>query len=158
MVVRPSGARRASLSVLLAVVSTAASACGDGRYSFKLEHAGETLLACDDAEVGDLSPAGGGFKLSCQGAERGSLYLINATSDGGDGTLKELVVLRGGAESTTYLPAVRARGGEIDCPSAQKLERKTGEPPVPARTHGTWTLAMARPCGEVVLTVGPAKK
>lgn len=158
--VQTSGARRVPwvLHVLLAASATASVACADSHYSFKLEHAGKPLTACDDAEIGDLSPAGGGFKLTCVGSERASIYLINATGAGSDGTLKEIVV-NPSRSDVTYLPAYRATaGGELDCPSALALGRKTGEPPVPARTHGSWTLAMARPCGEVVLTIGPAKQ
>lgn len=140
--------------IVATVAAAAALGCGDGRYSFALEHEGKILLACPNATVSDLSPAGGGFRLTCVGGDKEDLYLVNGTGAGGDGTLKYIWASSRTLERQTYLPALDgAEGGTVDCPSARSLGRKTGETPVPDRTYGTWKLAMSRPCGEVTLTI-----
>jgi hypothetical protein len=145
---------------ITAGITLVASACGrGGHYSYELKSGAKVLASCDDATANDLTPEGGGFKLVCA-ADGVQVYFVNRTGPGADGSLLNISV-EDQAKRQLLLPAVDAgdpKHKDLDCPSAKALARKTGEKPIPARTTGKWTLAMAQPCGDLVVTIGEAKK
>lgn len=138
------------------------SHCDYSNVSVNLKFNGETILDCPDAYITDLSPEDGGYRFHCEGY---SIYVIYDTDGDMLGTI-ERIMITNSAENDVKLPydyflsAYYVELNEdINCPSAEDLNRKTGEDPFPTTLlgdieKGTYKIMTADPCGEVLLAIG----
>lgn len=109
------------------------AACSAER-SFDIRKEGVSLASCDRAQLEELTPAGGGFKLVCATGQQA--YFVTDTSNGAKGTnLAEL---------------------SLSAPNELRCAATAGVPAVP-RDNGTTELALAEPCGKVSVTLGDAR-
>lgn len=122
---------------------------------------GKSIYECKEAEVSKLSPGNGGFRFLCKEmSNANSIYVIYDTSKetANDGTIKEISI-SSNSDTKNFKPAVYSSSrGQIDCPQAKTLNRKTGELPF-AETmsgnpkQGTYFLEMAEPCGTLTFHI-----
>jgi hypothetical protein len=126
--------------------------------SIQLEMNSLLLYECKEAKTEELSPKNGGYRFICSDTgQPQSVYVIYDTSkeDANDGTIKEIWTGQADVMKTAVYSSAR---GNIDCPSAKVLNRKTGEPPFPETFYGSLkkgshNIEMARPCGTLVFTI-----
>ena len=132
--------------------------CFPSHVSIKLEMNSLLLYECKSAKIQELSPKNGGYLFTCSDSEQQTgVYVIYDTSkeDSNDGTIKEIFIGKSETMKAAVYSSVR---GDIDCPSAKALNRKTGEPPFPETFYGglkkgTYTIELAKPCGTLLFTI-----
>ena len=129
------------------------------KVSLNLQFNGEEVFSCSEAAISKLSPENGGFRFICP--DNTSLYVVYDTSVAKDGTIVSVDLQ--GTKTQSYLPAVfSSKRGQENCASAKALNRQSGEQPL-AKTFsgspkpGSYELAMAKPCGNLTITIGPSK-
>jgi len=159
-VCKPSSAKgKITMKKIIILALVFACHCGS-KVSVELTFDGAAIDSCAAAEIKKLSPGDGGFRFLCDA--RKSIYVTYDTSDAKDGTIKS-VSLQSDTQQKEFLPAVysSARGTE-KCASAKALARKSGEAPFATDMagnpkHGSYELAMAKPCGNLTIKIAAAQ-
>lgn len=130
------------------------------RISFRVMVNDEVMLQCKGGTVTRLHPKpNGGFRLHC--GTHASVYVIYGTYPDRPtyGTIDRIEVIdHESGRIQDFLPAFYASHEGVDCPSASALNRTTGEPLLPLTMlghikAGTYTLPLAKPCGNLVLEI-----
>jgi len=133
-------------ALAMVALALATQACRPSEYAYQITRGGAQIANCPRAIVKDLTPAGGGFELVCHSGDQA--YFINDTHDGNGKYLSE-ILLKAGSKEDELVPA--GATPPRDCPGATRIEA------IPARTLGSWQLALARPCERVDLVIAPAR-
>lgn len=114
----------------------------------------------------ELFPENGGYRLNC--GSKSSVYITYGTyNDPVKGSIRSVTINdnRGvyGKTETMYVAWYASKkDDEYKCEKALKLKRKTGEKILDENIFGrlqykTYKLMMAKPCGELFLTIGPSR-
>jgi hypothetical protein len=138
----------------LALLAAALLGCGEPRSAIEVRFGGEKLYACDDASVSELTPKPGGWAFKC--GDGSSVYFVYETEDTpAKGTIETVTItpVKGTEQVLTDLRSIADEPG-VDCPSA-KADRGADAFPAGGRgvKAGSYTLAMARPCGSLEVVV-----
>ncbi len=140
---------RSRITFLL--IAAALLGCGEPRAGIELRFDGEVKYQCDDASVSELTPKPGGWAFKC--GDGSSAYFVYETADTpAKGTIETITITPkdGAAQPDLRVLADEAAG---ECPSA-KADRGADAFPTRGPKTGTYTIALAQPCGplEVVIT------